>query len=128
MKEIQEYMIRGKEISQKHIKIFSSTLIDDNIQVPMSSDVCITDSTIPPFSDKLVMFHMALLSTAGAGNYATAASASQRSDLIWNYERLSLEIARFAKAGADIMIKNNWLEQPPGTVDKEQLTKEIEQN
>jgi hypothetical protein len=31
-----------------------------------------------------------------------------------NYDRLSLEIAQFAKDGADIMIKNKWLEQPPG--------------
>jgi hypothetical protein len=30
----------------------------------------------------------------------------------------------YAKDGADIVIKNAWLEQPPGTRDKEQLTKE----
>jgi hypothetical protein len=71
-----------------------------------------------------MMFHMGLLSATGSGNYATAAAASQRSDLILNYERLSLEVAQFAKEGADIMIKNNWLEEPPGTMDKEKLAYE----
>lgn len=120
-KEVQKYMINGSEISEKHIKIFSSTLLDDNIQVPMGSDTAITNSTQQVFSDKLVMFHTGFLSAAGTGNYATAAAASQRSDLVANYERLSLEIGQFAKNGADIMIKNQWLEQPPGTVDKIKL-------
>lgn len=120
---IRNWMLRGKDISQKHIKIFTKVLLNNDINPPISSDVCITDSTTPPFSDKLTMFHMSLLSAAGTGNYATAAAASQRSDLILNYERLSLEIALYTKEGANIVIKNAWLEQPPGTKDKEQLTK-----
>ncbi|WP_141235396.1 DUF3231 family protein, partial [Priestia megaterium] len=45
---------------------------------------------------------------------------------IMNYERLSFEVAQYAKDGADIMIRHNWLEQPPGTKDKEQLAKKKE--
>lgn len=40
-----------------------------------------------------------------------------------NYEHLSLEIGQYAKIGADIMIQNEWLEQPPGTLNTEELTK-----
>jgi len=121
--KIQKWMLRGRDISQKHIQIFTKVLIDNDIQPPIPSDVCITDSTTPPFSDKLTMFHMALISAAGTGNYATAAAASQRSDLILNYERLSFEIAQYTKDGADIVIDNAWLEQPPGTKNKNQLVK-----
>lgn len=116
-------MLRGKDITQKHIQIFTKALINNDLQPPIQSDVFITDSTTPPFSDKLAMFHMGLLTAAGIGNYATSAAASQRSDLVLNYERLSLEIAQYSKDGADIMIKNEWLEQPPGTLDKKQLSK-----
>lgn len=123
---IRKWMLRGRDISQKHMQIFTKTLIDNDIQAPCPSDVSITNSTTPPFSDKLNMFHMSFMSAAGTGNYATAAAASQRSDLIVNYERLSLEIAQYAKDGADIVISNAWLEQPPGTKDKEQLTKKKE--
>ncbi|MED3728976.1 DUF3231 family protein [Priestia endophytica] len=121
--EIQNWMLRGRDISQKHMRVFTRILLDSDIESPISPDVAITDATTPPFSDKLVMFHMAMLSATGTGNYATAASASQRSDLIINYERLSLEVALYAKDGADIMIKNQWMEQPPTTLDKEQLVK-----
>ncbi|KAB2335743.1 DUF3231 family protein [Bacillus mesophilum] len=121
--EVQEYMLRGKQISEKQMAVFIRTLLENNISAPTSPDECVTETTTQIFSDQLVMFHMALLSAAGTGNYATAAAASQRSDLAINYERLSFEIARYAKQGADIMIKNNWLEQPPGTIDREKLVR-----
>ncbi|WP_100013006.1 DUF3231 family protein [Lentibacillus sediminis] len=123
-KEVQDFMLRGTNISHKHIKIFVDTMMKDHIQTPNSPDVGISDSTTQTFSDKLMMFHMSLIMSAGIGNYATAAAVSQRSDLNVNYERLSLEAARLAKSGADIMIKNNWLEQPPGAVDRKKLAKD----
>lgn len=122
-KEVQEYMLRGREISKKHMKIFSTALLDNDIETPQLPDIAVSNSTTHTFSDKLVMFYMSLLSAAGIGNYATASAASQRTDLALNYERLSLEAARFAKSGADIMIENNWLEQPPGTNDRTQLAR-----
>ncbi|MFC2949092.1 DUF3231 family protein [Virgibacillus sediminis] len=122
-KEVQDFMLRAKEISQKHAKIFSTTLLEDDIQTPQSPDMAVSNSTTKTFSDKLLMFHMSLMTTAGIGNYATAAAASQRTDLMVNYERLSLEAARLAKSGADLMILNNWMEQPPGVENREKLAR-----
>lgn len=127
-KEIQDFMLRGKEISQKHIKIFVDTFLKDNIEAPQVPDVAVSDSTTQTFSDKLMMFHMSLISAAGIGNYATASAASQRLDLAVNYERLSLEITRLAKSGADIMIKHSWLEQPPGIKDRVKLSRNKEKS
>ena len=123
VKEVQEFMLRGKEISKKHIEIFTSKLLEDEIETPQLPDMAISESITQTFSDKLLMFHMSLLSASGIGNYATAAAASQRSDLAVDYERLSLEIARYAKSGADIMIKHSWLEEPPGTTDRAKLAR-----
>jgi hypothetical protein len=127
-KEVQKLMLQGKDISEKHVKIFTGVLLDNNTQSPVSADVSITNSTAEVFSDKLIMFHMGLLTAAGTGNYAAAASASQRSDLILNYERLSLEIGQYAKDIAYLMIQNEWLEQPPGTMDKVKLAYQKKQN
>lgn len=123
-KDVQEFMLRSKEISEKHIKVFVSTLMKDDILTSQTPDVSISNSTTQTFSDKLMMYHMSIISAAGIGNYATAGAASQRSDLAINYERLSLEVARLAKSGADIMIKHHWLEQPPGTMSREKLAKD----
>ncbi|MFC7688065.1 DUF3231 family protein [Ureibacillus sp. GCM10028918] len=123
IEKIRKWMLRGKDIAQKHIQVLAKVLLENDIQSPASSDICITDSTEPPFSDKLTMFLISLLNSSGIGNYAMAAAASQRSDLILNYERLSAEVAQYAKDGFDILIDHAWLEQPPGTKDKDQLTK-----
>ncbi|WP_042221136.1 DUF3231 family protein [Oceanobacillus manasiensis] len=123
-KEVQEYLLRCKDIANKHNKIFATILNDNNIQTSQLPDVAVSSSTTQTFSDKMIMFHMALLTSAGIGNYATAAAASQRLDLALNYERLSLEVAKLAKSGADLMIENHWLEQPPGTRDREKLARE----
>ncbi|WP_077325248.1 DUF3231 family protein [Virgibacillus siamensis] len=122
-KEVQEFMLRGKKTSKRHIKTFVDKLLKDDIQAPHVPDVAVSDSTTKTFSDKLMMFHISLLTAAGIGNYATAMAASQRTDLALNYERLSLEVSALAKSGADIMIKNNWLEQPPGTKNREKLAR-----
>lgn len=122
-KEVRDFMIRGKDISKKHMRIFAETLLNDDVVAPDLPDVGVSDSTTHTFSDKLMMFHMSLLMSAGMGNYATAAAASQRTDLMLNYERLSLEVSKLAKTGADIMITNNWLEQPPGSCDRDRLIK-----
>ncbi|UOQ84780.1 DUF3231 family protein [Gracilibacillus salinarum] len=123
MKEVQDYMLRAKEIAKKHIKIFGDILLENDLEAPQVPDVSVSDSTSPTFSDKLMMFHMSLMISSGIGNYATAAAASQRTDLMANYERLSVEVAKLAKSGVDIMIKNNWLEEPPGTKNREELAK-----
>src|SRR5699024_11596893 len=60
-KEVQEYMLRGKEISQKHEQLFISALLKDDIQTPHTPDVGISNSTTQTFSDKLIMFHVSLL-------------------------------------------------------------------
>jgi hypothetical protein len=120
-KEVANYMVRGKEMAQKHLQIFARNLIDSNVQSPMSWDTSVTATTTPAFSDKLMMYHMSFLSAAGIGNYGTAAAASLRADVAADYVRLSAEIAQYAKDGADLMIKNQWMEEPPQTPDREAL-------
>src|SRR5690625_316627 len=127
-KDVQDYMLEGKDIAQKHMKKFGDILLNDNIQIGQSSDISVSNSTTQTFSDKLAMYHMSVISAAGIGNYATAAAASQRLDLALNYERFSVEIAGFAKSGADLMIKHNWLEQPPGTKGREELARNKEES
>ena len=123
-KVVQDFMLRNSEVSKKHIKLFVDALLKDDLQAPQVPDVGVSNSVTQTFSDKLMMFLMSLIMAAGIGNYATAGAASQRSDLMVNYERLSFEVAKLAKSGADIMIENNWLEQPPGIKDRKKLAKE----
>ncbi|WP_332699062.1 DUF3231 family protein [Halalkalibacter lacteus] len=120
---VREYCSRGKEIAKKHVKLFSTILTDDDIPAPMPSDLEVSESTVTPFSDKLIMFHSSLLISSSISNYATASAASLRTDINTTYIRLATEIAKYANDGVNIMIDNNWLEEPPQSVNREKLSK-----
>ena len=85
----------------------------------MTDDV--TDSKVPPFSDKLMMYHVAALTASGIGQYGVAMSVSPRHDLSVIYARLSAELAHFSDDGANIMINNGWMEYPPVSADRKKL-------
>jgi spore coat protein CotF len=112
-KKVRNYCTKGKDIATKHVQVFTTMLTDDDLPSPMPWDLEVTDSTVSPFSDKLIMFHTSLLIASSISNYATASAASLRTDIATSYVRLTTENAKFAKEGTDLMIKNAWLEQPP---------------
>jgi hypothetical protein len=122
-KEVKQYMVRGKQIAQKHIDLFSDKLKKEDLPAPMIWDSALSDSTKPVFSDKLMMFHVASMNAAGIGNYGTSMAGSPRKDLGLLYASLIPEVALYAEDGANIMIKNSWMEEPPQTDDRNQLIK-----
>ncbi|ARK32671.1 DUF3231 family protein [Halalkalibacter krulwichiae] len=111
--EVKAYMKRGSDIAKKHIELFSKQLLDHNLPAPMSSHFEVLPEKIPPFSDKLMMYHTGLMSSAGMGNYGISMSLSQRRDLVTNYARLVAEVGTYADDGLSLMIKHAWLERPP---------------
>jgi len=121
--EVKEYFKRGKQIAQKHMDIFSEFLKKEDLPAPMTWDTAVTDSTNQVFSDKLMMFHVSSMIAAGIGNYGASMSGSPRRDLGVKYASLIPEIALYAEDGANIMIKNEWLEEPPQTDKRNQLIK-----
>ncbi|WP_227938415.1 DUF3231 family protein [Alkalihalobacillus deserti] len=121
-KEVRKYCNKGKDIATKHVKLFSTILTDDDVPVPMPSDLNVFNSTIAPFSDKLVMFQTALLIQSSTSNYATAAAASLRTDIVTTYVRLTTEVTGFANDGVNIMIDNSWLEEPPQVINKKNFS------
>ncbi|MDY0393435.1 DUF3231 family protein [Virgibacillus halophilus] len=81
--------------------------------IPMTWDADISKSTEYTFSDKLMMYYTASLIAISVGFYGASISQSPRADLGLMYNRLSVEIQKLSEDGANIMIKNKWLEQPP---------------
>lgn len=124
--EVRDYMKKGKELAKTHLLTFVNLLTKDDIQAPMTSNFSISASTVPPFSDKLMLLHISIMTAAGIGNYATSAATSQRSDLVVKYEKLSSETALLAKEGADLMVKYHWLERPPSSADRNHLAEKSE--
>jgi hypothetical protein len=121
--QVREYMVRGRDISKKHVEIFHALLTDEYLPSASAWSTMPTDSTIAPLSDKLMMYHTISLNGAGIVYYGKSLATSPRRDLSATYVRLMTEIGRYLEDGANIMINNGWMEQPPQTVDRDKLVK-----
>lgn len=120
-KEVIKYIVRGRDISAKHIEVFSSLLRDDHLPAPMNLAADVSNCTESPFSDKLMLYHTVSLSALGLGNYGAAIAASMRRDLAATYASLSAEIGTYADDGAELLIKNGWMEKMPGAIERNAL-------
>ncbi|HEY0826613.1 MAG TPA: DUF3231 family protein [Bacilli bacterium] len=120
-KQVRDFFVRGRNISDKHVEVFGSILSKEYLPSASSWSTLPTDSTIAPFSDKLMMFQVLALNAAGIGNYGVGIGFSARSDMGATYVRLVAEIMKFTEDGANIMIENGWLEEPPHAVDRDKL-------
>lgn len=120
-KIVKDYLVRGKQIAQEHIDIFSDFLKKEDLPAPMGWDSAVTDTTTNVFSDKLSMFHVTAMIAAGVGNYGMAMAVSPRRDLGLKYAAIIPEISLYAEEGAKIMIKHGWMEEPPQADDRDNL-------
>ncbi len=121
--EVREYFIKGKELAKKFITEFSNLLLQSDIQPPSTSIGKATDSTIPPFSDRIMMYLTSLLATHALGGNALGTAFSLRSDLPTKFAFIIKDTFLFARDGAELMIKHRWMEEPPQMEDRNQLTK-----
>jgi len=122
-KDIRHLCMRGKEIAAKHSNIFTSVLKEEGLSSFDSPAIYATDSTISPFSDKLMLFHITSLNSLGIGHYGSAISSSSRRDIGTHYTRLIAEIMLFTEDAANLMIEYGWMEQPPQAADRDHLVK-----
>jgi hypothetical protein len=121
--EVRNYMRRGVDLGSKHNALFHDILNEADLPAPRIWASLVESSTVAPFSDKLMMFQVALMNQAGFGYYARAQATSARRDIAATYMRLMAETAKYAEDGANITIGNAWLEEPPHAPDRRQLAK-----
>lgn len=122
-KEVGKFMEQGKKISANHINKLRQVLLDSDVTLSSPWDYGITDSTTPPFSDKLMMFLTTVLLSGGLANYGISLAQSTRKDLGLMYATFMTEVGDLAEDGANIMIKNRWLEKIPQALNRKELIK-----
>lgn len=122
-KQVRNYIDRGIKLTGKIINMFSDHLKEEDFPVPMFWDSMVTDSTEPPVSDKLMMFHIGLINTCGAMEYAFLMTLNFRHDLKTKYLLIMTEAGNFAEDGTNIMINNGWMEEPPQVVRIDEIKK-----
>ncbi|GAA0342367.1 hypothetical protein GCM10008967_35960 [Bacillus carboniphilus] len=121
---VKKLLLRGKDISQKHLELFRDILQGENLPAPSGWDATVMDSTTQVFSDKLTLFHVGAMIAAGVGNYGTAMAASPRKDIALKYASLIPEISTYAEEIAEFLIDKGWMEEPPMSCNRDELIKE----
>ncbi|WP_233269355.1 DUF3231 family protein [Alteribacillus sp. YIM 98480] len=121
--ELRSYFQEGSQLAEKQITELGQILLKDMLPSPKIVDSHVTDSTISPFSDKLLLYHTVLSNGVGIQNYGSAMSKILRHDVHLAFASLSVGIGKYVNTGTNLMIKQGWLEEPPTSADREKLAK-----
>lgn len=119
--KVKEYFVRGRDLSTKHFERFSNLLHQGNLPSPVLLDHLVTESTISPYSDKLMVAHKLDMFSMRVRTYGNSAAVNARPDIGLAYARSVLDVRRYVEDGASIMIEMGWLEQPPHAADRDEL-------
>ena len=119
--EVRQFLERVLNTVNKNFGIFSSLLREENLHVPQLLDTEVTNSTVSPFSDKLMMHKVGFLLGAALSYYGTAMVASLRADLVGHCEAAILRGLKLLPNWGTIIIKNGWLEKLPEANDRNEL-------
>jgi len=122
LEQIRNYFRRGKEIASKHYEILNKLLHKDDLPALPLMDDLVTDSTVSPFSDKLMVSHKLDMFAMRIRTYGNALAFSARHDISAAFARFMIEIGNYVEDGANIMIDLGWLEQPPQAADRDELS------
>lgn len=122
-KKVSDFLFRGRDLANKKTKALTSMLLIENIPIPSTSNSFVTDSTVAPFSDKLMMYHIIFLNGGGIAQDGMALSTALRHDLQLHYTSSMAETGKYNEDGLDIMLENHWMEQPPQMIEHRELVK-----
>ncbi|MCT2537140.1 DUF3231 family protein [Aquibacillus koreensis] len=120
---LRKFFQQGAQIADKQIKSLGSFLTNENLPVPPTMEAHVSDSTTPPFSDKLMLYHTTLANQIGISNYGQAIAKIMRHDIHAQFATLIADIGKYANEGLNLTIENGWLEEPPTAADRKQLSK-----
>lgn len=111
--DVRNFMLKNVKLAGKDAESFDEILQQDHLPIPNKWDNEITDSTVSPFSDKLLMFHAGFLVNAALSYYGASLGSSFRSDIILNYSKVFTHAMEAGAISYNIMVKHGWFEELP---------------
>ncbi|WP_438447025.1 DUF3231 family protein [Gorillibacterium sp. sgz5001074] len=111
--ETKKFFYQGAELAKSIIKELSETLLESDVTATLPSGGNATESTVPPFSDKLMMYCVSLFCSFSLGGNSLGTVFSLRNDLPAKMTIFMKDIFEYAHEAAKMMIRNGWLEEPP---------------
>jgi hypothetical protein len=123
-KKTSDYFYRGRDLAWKKIVTLNTFFSDEHIPIPSTSESFIKDSTVAPFSDRLMLNHIVLYAAAAMSQEGISLANSMRHDIQAHFSDSMLESGKYMEDGIDILIENKWFEQPPLAIESKNLVKD----
>lgn len=112
-KGLQQHFKRGTEMIDSQLQMIQSLLSENDLPQLPTWESELTDSTISPFSERLILFKTAILLSATASRYGVAQSTVMRKDIGVDFMRLMTEVLLYAEDSMDLMIQKGYFDQHP---------------
>jgi Protein of unknown function (DUF3231) len=120
-KKIRKLLVKGHDMTAANIESYMQKLHEENLPTPKYLDDLVTTSTLPPFSDKLMLFHKMDMFSMKMRAFGNSIAVNGRHDVGLLYTRSLMKIGNFVEDAARIMIEKKWFESAPFAVDRKSL-------
>jgi len=111
--EIKKYLERGIKNANQIIGDMHQILINENLEPPPPLHHEILDSTVSPYSEKLILVHVAQMGSGAIGIYGSDLASIFRKDIGLKFMKMIAEALLYGETGMDLLIKRGWIESPP---------------
>jgi hypothetical protein len=111
--KIKSLFKRGLNITQKTIQNYTRKLQIEHLQSPSLHDHLVTTSNVPPFSDKIMLFHKVDMFSMKIRAFGNSLAVNGRKDIGILYGKSLINNSLFVEDGANILIEKQWMESPP---------------
>ncbi|MBY0099421.1 DUF3231 family protein [Mesobacillus maritimus] len=122
-KEIKNYLLKGKKLATKQVETFNKLLKENDHFVGFPITMEVTNSTVSPFSERLILFIISTSNQIAISALADALSVSMRKDLAAHYFLVLGEVMKYGDEGLKLLIERGWMEQPPQPIDRNEFYK-----
>ena len=111
--EIKKYLERGIKNANQIIADMHHLLINENLEPPLPLHNEVLDSTVSPYSEKLILVHVAQMGSGAIGIYGSDLASVFRKDIGLKFMKMIGEALLYGEDGMDMLIQRGWMESPP---------------
>lgn len=122
-KEMKEYFLKGKKLAEKQIEVYLKFLKENENFMGFPTTLEVTNSTISPFSERLMLFIVGSTNQVGISTLGYALSITMRKDISTQYALTMAEIMNYGHDGLKLLIERGWMERPPQPIDRNEFYK-----
>jgi hypothetical protein len=111
--ELKEHYQRGVKIFNKQLEVLQLSLSHNGLPMLPTWESEILDTNESPFSERIMLYKHAALTSQAAARYGATLSSTTRKDTAAHFMKFMGETLKYGEDLANLMIKHKFLDQLP---------------